>query len=192
MKKGMKILAASMAAAMVVSSVPVNAASRTGLYTSNSFRSWWESLWNKGSGNETAESETEAADESIALTLVEDESTVENGEMLRASTYAEVADSSVSAQAESTTLKYFPVTMYDYDTTTINNATHQAEVDNELGSTWNGIYFSDGSPAAESYTEPFSVEEGIYIIQNARAKANGVGSWLVGAKDGITSITNIK
>lgn len=190
MKKGMKILAASMAAAMVVSSVPVNAASRTGLYTSNSFRSWWESLWNKGSGNETAETETEAADESIALALVEDESTVENGEMLRASTYAEVADSSVSAQAESTTLKYFPVTMYDYDTTTINNATHQAEVDNELGSTWNGIYFSNGSPAAESYTEPFSVEEGIYIIQNARAKANGVGSWLVGDKDGITSTTS--
>lgn len=189
MKKGMKILAASMAAAMVVSSVPVNAASRTGLYTSNSFRSWWESLWNKGSGNETAETETEAPDESIALALVEDESTVENGEMLRASTYAEVADSSVSAQAESTTLKYFPVTMYDYDTTTINNATHQAEVNDGLGDIWNGIYFSNGSPAAESYTEPFSVEEGTYIIQNARAKANKVGSWLVGDKNGITSTT---
>lgn len=192
MKKGMKILAASMAAAMVVSSVPVNAASRTGLYTSNSFRSWWESLWNKGSGNETAETETEAADESIALALVEDESTVENGEMLRASTYAEVADSSVSAQAESTTLKYFPVTMYDYDTTTINNATHQAEVDNELGSTWNGIYFSDGSPAAESYTEPLSVEEGIYIIKNARAAANDVDSWLVGKQEGITGTAKKK
>lgn len=161
MKKGMKILAASMAAAMVVSSVPVNAASRTGLYTGNSFRSWWESLWNKGSGNETTETETEAADESIALTLVEDESTVENGEMLRASTYAEVADRGVGAKTESTTLKYFPVTMYDYDTTTINNATHQVEVDNVLGNSWNGIYFSDGSPAAESYT--YTASEGSYV-----------------------------
>ncbi len=51
-----------------------------------------------------------------------------------------------------TTLKYFPVTMYNYDKTTINNATHQAEVDNGLGNTWNGIYFNDGNPSAESYT----------------------------------------
>ena len=51
-----------------------------------------------------------------------------------------------------TTLKYFPVTMYNYDKTTINNATHQMEVDNGLGNTWNGIYFNDGNPSAESYT----------------------------------------
>ena len=53
---------------------------------------------------------------------------------------------------DTTTLKYFPVTLYNYDKTTINNATHQVEVDNGLGNTWNGIYFSDGNPGAESYT----------------------------------------
>ncbi|MDY4519650.1 MAG: fibro-slime domain-containing protein [Candidatus Spyradocola sp.] len=62
-----------------------------------------------------------------------------------ASTYAGEPDST-------TTLKYFPVTLYNYNTTTINNATHQAEVDNGLGSTWNGIYFNNGNPSAESYT----------------------------------------
>lgn len=63
------------------------------------------------------------------------------------------SDSSTSyAAGSNTTLKYFPVTMYNYDKTTINNATHQVEVDNVLGSTWNGIYFNDGNPSAESYT----------------------------------------
>ena len=62
-----------------------------------------------------------------------------------ASTYAGEPDST-------TTLKYFPVTLYNYNTTTINNATHQVEVDNGLGSTWNGIYFNDGNPSAEVYT----------------------------------------
>lgn len=61
-----------------------------------------------------------------------------------ASTYAGGTDSA--------TLKYFPVTLYNYDKTTINNATHQVEVDGELGNTWNGIYFNDGNPSAERYT----------------------------------------
>lgn len=102
----------------------------------------WNSFWDKlfgGSGD--------AGD--ADLTLVEDETTVSEGTQLRASTYALDAP---SAQSDSTTLKYFPVTLYDYDTTTINNATHQVEVNNGLGSMWNGIYFSNGSPAAESYT----------------------------------------
>lgn len=60
-----------------------------------------------------------------------------------ASTYAGGTDSA--------TLKYFPVTLYNYDKTTINNATHQVELDNGLGNTWNGIYFNDGNPSAESY-----------------------------------------
>lgn len=102
----------------------------------------WNSFWDKLFGS------SDDADDAD-LTLVEDETTVSEGTQLRASTYALDAP---SAQADSTTLKYFPVTLYDYDTTTINNATHQVEVDNGLGSTWNGIYFSNGSPAAESYT----------------------------------------
>lgn len=94
---------------------------------------------------------SESNGNSGVLTLLEDDSTVEEGTALRASTYA-LNDSTPSTRAATTTLKYFPVTLYDYDTTTINNATHQVEVDNGLGSTWNGIYFSNGSPAAESYT----------------------------------------
>ena len=150
MKKGMKILAASLTAAMVVSGVPVSAAPRSSSYVSSfSLKGWLESIFNKGSDN--GATETEAPDESVKLDLVEDESTVENGTMLRASTYA-VDDSGISAQANTTTLKYFPVTLYDYEATTINNATHQAEVDKGLGSKWNGIYFSSGAPGAESYT----------------------------------------
>lgn len=101
----------------------------------------WNSFWDKLFGGSDDAGDAD-------LTLVEDETTVEPGTALRASTYALDAP---SAQADTTTLKYFPVTLYDYDTTTINNATHQAEVDAGLGSTWNGIYFNGGAPAAESY-----------------------------------------
>lgn len=100
----------------------------------------------------TAPEETEES--SGQLTLVEDDSTVEEGTALRASTYALTysAEDDISAQADGTTLKYFPVTMYNYETDTINNATHQVEVDNGLGDTWNGIYFNNGNPSDESYT----------------------------------------
>lgn len=100
------------------------------------------------------------------LTLVENQSTVSEGTALRASTYTLSSASWTNASEDGTlkfsnviplaatgrTLKYFPVTMYNYDKTTINNATHQVEVDNGLDSTWNGIYFNDGNPSAESYT----------------------------------------
>lgn len=100
------------------------------------------------------------------LTLVENQSTVSEGTALRASTYTLSSASGTNASedgalkfsnvtplaATPSTFKYFPVTMYNYDKTTINNATHQVEVDNGLGNTWNGIYFNDGNPSAESYT----------------------------------------
>lgn len=88
----------------------------------------WNSFWDKlfGSSDDAGDAD---------LTLVEDETTVSAGTQLRASTYA------LSAQSDSTTLKYFPVTLYDYDTTTINNATYQAD-----GTTGTGIYFNDGNP----------------------------------------------
>lgn len=104
-------------------------------------------------------------DDDPDLTLVEDETTVENGSMLRASTYALDVP---SAQADTTTLKYFPVTMYDYDTTTINNATHQKEVDAALAGSgissltqWNGMYFSSGSPSRTSYE--YSTNDGTTV-----------------------------
>ena len=161
MKKGMRLLAVSLALAMVITCVPVNAASSSVSYARSS---WWTDFWGKLTGQSTASgSEEETSVESPELTLVEDDTTVENGDMLRASTYslgdsnstqtASTSDDGVSVYADSTTtLKYFPVTMYNYDKTIINNATHQVEVDGSLGNTWNGIYFNDGNPSAESYT----------------------------------------
>ncbi|MGN0299443.1 MAG: hypothetical protein ACI4C1_09730, partial [Lachnospiraceae bacterium] len=148
----------------------------------------------RGKGGKGNKNNSSSTNSETTMTLVEDDTTVEEGTELRASTYALTTTSSsdeVSAQADTTTtLKYFPVTMYNYDKATINNATHQVEVDGNLGDTWNGIYFSAGSPAAEAYSEEIAIEDGTYIIQNARAAANNVGSWLVGDTSGITSTTN--
>lgn len=128
--------------------------------SSSSSYSWrwdWNSILDKifGKGNDnTTDTDTSEDTSDLELTLIEDETTVAEGTKLRASTYAATpADAGVAPLAnKSTTLKYFPVTMYNYDKTTINNATHQVEVDNGLGNTWNGIYFNDGNPSAESYT----------------------------------------
>ena len=161
--KTKKLFAAALAATMVTATMPTTAfaaSSRVSQSSWSGFSFSWDSLWdrlfgggnaNQGSSTVTPEEPKEPETSSPELTLLEDESTVENGEMLRASTYA-LADTGVSPLAASPTLKYFPVTLYNYDKTTINNATHQVEVDNGLGDTWNGIYFNDGNPSAESYT----------------------------------------
>ena len=120
-----------------------------------------EKLENQYAGSEEEE-ETEEAEEVPAgdstVTLVEDASTVENGEMLRASTYT-LRSSSTDAQAEDTVLKYFPITLYDYDADTINSATHAYEVTTNSALTeWQGLYFSGGDPAAESYTYTLSAQ----------------------------------
>lgn len=153
--------------------------------------SWWNNIWNVLFGDNDKESDSstdQSTDDSanVAVTLVEDETTVTEDTELRASTYALTSTYETTSTAASTTLKYFPVTMYNYDKDTINNATHQVEVDNGLGNTWNGIYFSNGSPAAKAYEE-IAIEDGTYIIQNARAAANNAWSWLVGDTSGITS-----
>lgn len=89
----------------------------------------WNSFWDKLFGGSDDAGDAD-------LTLVEDETTVSEGTQLRASTYA------LSERAGSTTtLKYFPVTLYDYDASTINNATYQAD-----SKTGTGIYFNDGNP----------------------------------------------
>lgn len=95
-----------------------------------------------GQGDTGAE---EPGSEDSDLTLIEDDTTVTNGDMLRASTYA--LSDGTSVQADSgTTLKYFPVTLYDYDTDTINNATHRADLEANASLTeWKGIYFSGGN-----------------------------------------------
>lgn len=158
--KHRKIIALLLVLCMcVATAVPVSAAGFYSAGTSSftkSFTSGWTDFWNRlfGGSNSGADNETTDGGDDSELTLVEDETTVEESTELRASTYALTSANSISTYASTgaTTLKYFPVTLYDYDTTTINNATHQVEVNNGLGNTWNGIYFSNGSPAAESYT----------------------------------------
>ena len=57
-------------------------------------------------------------------------------------------------------LIYFPVTMFNYnngttylnDDSILRNLTHQAEVEAGLEDTWQGLYFSGGSPSATEYT----------------------------------------
>lgn len=88
--------------------------------------------------------------------LVEDVSTAENGQLLRAATF--VMKSSTEAAAEELTVKYFPVTMYDYDQDTIRAATHKIEVDAGVGNVWNGMYFSGGTPAATTYVPDADVD----------------------------------
>lgn len=49
-------------------------------------------------------------------------------------------------------LIYFPVTMFNYDQDVIRRLTNQAEVEAGLKETWEGLYFSGGSPSATKYT----------------------------------------
>lgn len=155
MKKRMKVLALMTAMTLTFSSIPVNAAPQNDTSYSSvlSLKNWWGDFWDKVTGkgdNGTSKEEVSALD----LELVEDETTVENGDMLRASTYA----TDISKAAD---MKYFPVTMYNYDAKTINAATHQKEVvANPNLTKWDGIYFNGGTPGEEgfTYTKPENVE----------------------------------
>ena len=139
--------------------------------------------------------------EAAVMTLMEDETTVENGDMLRAATYNLMTadetgeDSSTdegtttddTETTSSTTIKYFPITMYDYDASTINAATDALDDDLTVRE---GIYFSTGSP---DYTKTVTADlsafvEGQYYIQNIRASENGVGSWIYS----VTNDTSIR
>ncbi|MCD8357200.1 MAG: fibro-slime domain-containing protein [Clostridia bacterium] len=159
-KRSHKLLAMVLAFCLCFTmAVPASAADWGSLKSSGWFSSIISQITGKSnSGSNSGNSgNSSSSNDDATLTLIEDETTVEEGTELRASTYALTTndDDGISQQSltdGTTTLKYFPVTMYDYNTTTINNATHQVEVDNGLGDTWNGIYFNDGNPAAESYT----------------------------------------
>ena len=142
----------------------VTPASAAGLFSSSrssgllsSLTDRWNNLWDSIFGGaqeeEPAEDAGNTETESGDLTLVEDETTVTEGTDLRASTY------SLELLAGGTeNLKYFPVTLYNYDDT-YNNAMHQYEVDNETyTSTWNGIYFGGNDHGASTNGEDsFSV-----------------------------------
>lgn len=174
MKRSMliRVLSVLLVVCMLSTNVYAASSSRTGKFGTGT--SWLENLrdwlggWNNsGSTVETEPEETEPEEtepeitegettNNTVMTLIEDETTVEDSSTLRASTYALTTyasdDYGTSTTAETTTvLKYFPVTLFDYDADTINSVTHQLEVDKGLGEEWKGMYFSGGAPAAKSY-----------------------------------------
>lgn len=212
MRKGKKSLVIILAIVMAFTSVPVSAAPMNGSsYTVAAkggwFGNWWKDLfnwnWNTPSyGNDDSsedtnddvivDTETEDSEEQETeqeLVVVEDASTVENGDMLRATTYnlrtvdagtedaaygimtADETTGEETATDTTSTVKYFPVTMYNYKTDELNAATDALDDDLTLRE---GIYFTGGSPASNKTTETdmSAFIEGQYYIQNIRASEN--------------------
>lgn len=190
MKRSIWIRVLAMILIVSMLPVPASAASRYGRDNSRSGWGWgWGSFWDYWFGGSDEEEETEPTETEPAqtdpveteggsdavLTLVEDASTVENGELLRASTYALTRDGTVT-----TKVIYFPVTMYNYDGATINAATDALDDDLTVRE---GLYFSNGGTELGSYTLTTETDlsafvAGQYYIQNIRASENNVGSWL--------------
>lgn len=151
MKKGLRAKLFAFALALCLCTTMVTPAfAASGRYNSSgnrwSFSNWWNNRWNHDDDNTSDSNKSDSSE--TKLKLVEDQSTVAEGTELRASTY-EVENTDAASNAS--TIKYFPVTMYNYDTNTINKATHDAEAakayaNNQSISSWNGMYFSGGNP----------------------------------------------
>ena len=152
MKKGLRAKLFAFALALCLCTTMVTPAfAASGRYNSSgnrwSFSNWWNNRWNHDDDNTSDSNKSDSSE--TKLKLVEDQSTVAEGTELRASTY-EVENTDAASNAS--TIKYFPVTMYNYDTKTINRATHNAEAakasaNNQSISSWDGMYFSGGNPA---------------------------------------------
>lgn len=203
-----RILAVILAVNMIA--VPASAAGRHG---NNHRGGWgwgwgWSSFWDYWFGGSDEEEETEPAQtepvqtepvetepaqtedgSDTGLTLVEDASTVDNGEGLRASTYTLTSEEDsvgtnavnayslmATADEAGATVKYFPVTMFNYDSR-INTATEKKDAGT---GDLQGMYFSDGSPAPKEVENKKELPAGQYYIQNIRASENRTdgASWL--------------
>lgn len=152
MKKGLRVKLFAFALALCLCTTMVTPAfAASGRYNSFgnrwSFSNWWNNRWNHDDDNTSDSNKSDSSE--TKLKLVEDQSTVAEGTELRASTY-EVENT--DAASNTSTIKYFPVTMYNYDTATINKATHNAEAakayanEENIISSWDGMYFSGGNP----------------------------------------------
>ena len=152
MKKGLRAKLFAFALALCLCTTMVTPAfAASGRYNSSgnrwSFSNWWNNRWNHDDDNTSDSNKSDSSE--TKLKLVEDQSTVAEGTELRASTY-EVENTDAASNAS--TIKYFPVTMYNYDTATINRATHNAEAakayadEEDSISSWKGLYFSSGNP----------------------------------------------
>lgn len=151
MKKGLRAKLFAFALALCLCTTMVTPAfAASGRYNSSgnrwSFSNWWNNRWNHDDDNTSDSNKSDSSE--TKLKLVEDQSTVAEGTELRASTYKV---ENTDAASNASTIKYFPVTMYNYDTKKINKATHNAEAAKAYASnkdidTWNGLYFSGGNP----------------------------------------------
>lgn len=173
MKKGLRAKLFAFALALCLCTTMVTPAfAASGRYNSSgnrwSFSNWWNNRWNHDDDNTSDSNKSDSSE--TKLKLVEDQSTVAEGTELRASTY-EVENTDAASNAS--TIKYFPVTMYNYDTATINKATHNAEAakadeDNKDIDTWNGLYFSSGNPVKGAYNDKYrKYNQSQYLGDNA-------------------------
>ncbi len=163
MKKGLRAKLFAFALALCLCTTMVTPAfAASGRYNSFgnrwSFSNWWNNRWNHDDDNTSDSNKSDSSE--TKLKLVEDQSTVAEGTELRASTY-EVENT--DADSNASTIKYFPVTMYNYDTKKINKATHDAEAakadknNQQSIDTWKGLYFSNGNPVndhSRKYNRP--------------------------------------
>lgn len=163
MKKGLRAKLFAFALALCLCTTMVTPAfAASGRYNSFgnrwSFSNWWNNRWNHDDDNTSDSNKSDSSE--TKLKLVEDQSTVAEGTELRASTY-EVENTDAASNAS--TIKYFPVTMYNYDTKTINKATHNAEAAKAYANnqqsidTWKGLYFNNGNPVndrSHKYNRP--------------------------------------
>lgn len=175
MKKGLRAKLFAFALALCLCTTMVTPAfAASGRYNSSgnrwSFSNWWNNRWNHDDDNTSDSNKSDSSE--TKLKLVEDQSTVAEGTELRASTY-EVENT--DAASNTSTIKYFPVTMYNYDTKTINKATHNAEAakayanEEDSISSWNGMYFNNGNPARD---QAHKYNRSEYLGNNA-GTANG-------------------
>lgn len=152
MKKGLRVKLFAFALALCLCTTMVTPAfAASGRYNSFgnrwSFSNWWNNRWNHDDDNTSDSNKSDSSE--TKLKLVEDQSTVAEGTELRASTYKV---ENTDAASNTSTIKYFPVTMYNYDTKKINKATHNAEAakayanEEDSISSWDGMYFSGGNP----------------------------------------------
>ncbi len=173
MKKGLRAKLFAFALALCLCTTMVTPAfAASGRYNSSgnrwSFSNWWNNRWNHDDDNTSDSNKSDSSE--TKLKLVEDQSTVAEGTELRASTY-EVENTDAASNAS--TIKYFPVTMYNYDTATINKATHNAEAakadeDNKDIDTWKGLYFSSGNPVKGAYNDKYrKYNQSQYLGDNA-------------------------
>lgn len=175
MKKGLRAKLFAFALALCLCTTMVTPAfAASGRYNSFgnrwSFSNWWNNRWNHDDDNTSDSNKSDSSE--TKLKLVEDQSTVAEGTELRASTY-EVENTDAASNAS--TIKYFPVTMYNYDTKKINKATHNAEAakayENHQQSIdiWKGLYFNNGNPARD---QAHKYNRSEYLGNNA-GTANG-------------------